>query len=41
MAYQIVAISMSLSDLQGHSATAELCKYDSFVQLCRRWQDFN
>jgi len=41
MAYQIAAIWMTLSDLQGHSPTASLSKCDFFVQLCGTRQDFN
>jgi len=41
MAYEIAAMRMTLSDLQGHSATANISKSDFYVQLYSSWQDFN
>jgi len=40
MACQIVAVRMSLSDLQGHSLQA-FANVIFFVQLCSSWQVFN
>ena len=40
MAHRIVAITMTLSDLQGHLPAASLFAW-FFVHLCGSWQDFN
>jgi len=41
MAYPVTASTITLSDLQGHSPVASLFKWDFFMQLCSRWQNFN
>jgi len=41
MAYRIVPFTMTLNDLQSHSAIASFLKMKCFIHLCSSWQDFN
>jgi len=41
MTYRTAAISMTLSDLEGHLTFCKSFQLGFFVQLCSNWQHFN